>query len=262
MTTTQDSTKFTAETLLIELDKIRPEFRTPGFWQTLDSNSSQWAVDISVGFFWAAAKKRLPHWRSEYRSLRSADLLASFDLPDFVSKHSDSIINKLLRQHKKQKQTLQELIPDQGPPIPMLGDIVRTRIRCQYIDGVEFLADKLQSLGDELGVSPKRERKGSIEGYFAQHINIRHEVNYREAGHGNLTSIACEIQIASSMASQMWQTAHPLYEIVRSDISSPDNIWQWTPNDPRFISNQLGHMLHLADGLLVQLRDSNKSKKE
>lgn len=258
-TNTQEPTKYTTDNLLIELGKLRPEFLTPGFWTTLDSNSSQWAADISVGFFWAEAKKRLQRWRSEYRSLTNADLLVGLELPSFVSKPSESISNKLLRKHKAHK--LQEAIPTQGPPVPIIGDIVRTRIKCQYIDGVEFLANKLQDLGEELGVVPKRERQGKIEGYFAQHINIRHEVNYREAGHGNLITVSCEIQIASSMASQMWQTSHPLYESVRSDITSPDN-WQWTPNDPRFISNQLGHMLHLADGLLVQLRDSKNLKKD
>src|SRR5450759_3506984 len=101
MTTTQETSQHTTEDLLIELGKCRPEFLTPGFWETLDSNSAQWAADISVGFFWAEAKKRLPHWRSEFRSLKSADLLVGIELPSFVSKSSESIINKLLRHHRK-----------------------------------------------------------------------------------------------------------------------------------------------------------------
>lgn len=241
------------------LGKLRPEFQVPGFLERLESNCSQWAADVSAGFFWAEARRRLPHWRSEYRSLTKADLLVDFDLPSFVAKPSSSIINKLSRYNNKQK--LHEFVPIQGPPVPTIGDIVRTRIRCQYIDGVEFLANKLEELGGELNVVPVRERQGKIEGYFAQHLNIKHDVTYREAGHGTPTIITCEIQIASALASQMWQTSHSLYENVRSDMSAPDD-WQWKPDDPRFISNQLGHMLHLADGLLVQLRDSKSTKKE
>jgi ppGpp synthetase/RelA/SpoT-type nucleotidyltranferase len=256
---TQEIIDHTTEDLLNELGNYRPEFKSPGYWKALDSNSSQWATDISVGIFWGEVKKRLTLWRSEYRSSTNSDLLTSFDLPDFVAKPSGSIINKLLRYH--QKESIQGYIPAQGPPIPKIGDIVRTRIKCQYIDGVEFLATKLQSLSTELGLETQRERQGKIEGYFAQHINISQEVIFREAGIGQLAKITCEIQIASSMASQMWQTSHPLYETVRSDMSQPDN-WQWKPHDPRFISNQLGHMIHLADGLLVQLRDLKKSKKE
>lgn len=257
MTTTQETPKYTTDTLQVELANLRPEFRIPGFWKQLEDNSLQWAKDIFVGPFWGEANRRLPHWRSEYGAKTGSELLVHRELPAFVSKPPDSILDKLLRHHKK--QDLHEIIPTQGPPVPTIGDIVRTRIKCQYIDGVEFLANKLQLLGEELRVEPDRQRQGKIEGYFAQHINIRHEVNYREAGHGTLIKISCEIQIASSMASQMWQTSHPLYEIVRSDDSLP-NDWQWKPDDPRFLSNQLGHMIHLADGLLVQLRDLKKSK--
>ena len=251
--------KNTIADLHIELGKCRSEFQIPGFWMAFDGNSSQWAADISVGIFWREVRKRLTQWRSEYRSLTNSDLLANFELPDFVAKPSESIIDKLFRYYKK--EALQNIIPAQGPPIPNIGDIVRTRIKCNYIDGVEFLATKLQTLSAELGLETQRERQGKIEGYFAQHINVSQEVIFREAGVGKLAQITCEIQIASSMASQMWQTSHPLYEAVRGDISQAD-IWQWKPDDPRFISNQLGHMIHLADGLLVQLRDSKKFKKE
>jgi hypothetical protein len=110
-----------------ELGKLRPEFEVPGFWAKLECNCSQWAADVSAGFFWAEAKKRLPHWRSEYRSLTKGDLLVDFDLPSYVAKPANSIIDKLSRYNKKQK--LHEFVPLQGPPVPMIGDIVRTRIR-------------------------------------------------------------------------------------------------------------------------------------
>jgi ppGpp synthetase/RelA/SpoT-type nucleotidyltranferase len=249
----------TFDDLLVDLGKLRPEFIVPGFWEKLDSNCMQWASDVSAGFFWSEVKKRLPHWRAEYRSSTKADLLTGIELPLFVSKSSGSILNKLSRYNKKKE--LQNCVPLKGAPVPIIGDIVRTRIRCQYIDGVEFLASKLEELSTELNVAPRRERQGKIEGYFAQHINIEHDITYREAGHSILTKITCEIQIASALASQMWETSHSLYENVRSDMTLSDN-WQWKPDDPRFISNQLGHMLHLADGLLIQLRDTKSTKKE
>lgn len=256
---TQEAVEHTAESLRKELGGYRPEFLVPGVWSTLETNCTQWAADISVGFYWAEVNKNLTQWRTEYKASTNANLLAEFDLPKFSAKPINSIIDKLLRQSKK-KGTLEDLIPGQGPPIPIIGDIIRTRIKCPYIDGVEFLTTKLHDLSVKLRLEPVRERQGKIQGYYAQHINILHEVNYREGGHGQLTKIKCEIQIASSMASQMWEASHPLYEAVRSDVSSPES-WQWKPDDPQFISNQLGHMIHLADGLLVQLRDSKKSRK-
>jgi hypothetical protein len=248
------------ENIQNSLSKLRAEYSTPGFWQNIDVNSRQWAADISVGFFWAEVNRRLPDWHAEYKTLTGSDLISGLELGGFVHKSTKSILNKLSRYELKNE--LIKYIPTEGPPIPQIGDLVRTRIKCQYIDGVEFLSSKIEILGIELTVSPSRERQGKIEGYFAQHINILHDVTYREAGFGRLAKISCEIQIASSLASQMWETSHPLCERVRSETqSSPEN-WQWTPNDPRFIANQLGHMLHLADGLLVQLRDLKKQELE
>jgi ppGpp synthetase/RelA/SpoT-type nucleotidyltranferase len=189
---TADASEITVESFQKVLADIRPEFRVPGFWDALNSNVLQWASDISVGNYWAEVKKRLPQWRAEYRSFANSDLLATFELPLFVAKPSDSLINKLLRYHKN--GNLQGHIPLEGAPIPIVSDIVRTRIKCQYIDGVEFLASKLHALGVELDISSERERQGKIEGYFAQHVNIRQEVIYREAGHGQIAKISCEME--------------------------------------------------------------------
>jgi len=102
-----------------------------------------------------------------------------------------------------------------------------------------------------------RVRQGSLQGYFAQHIGIRQPVLYRVGGVATAVEIECEIQIATTLATRMWDASHPVYETVRQeDVESRE--WQWKPSDPRFLSNQLGHMLHLADGLLVQLRNSLK----
>jgi len=100
-------------------------------------------------------------------------------------------------------------------------------------------------------------REGRIEGYFAQHITFEQSVILRIAGHEQIATLKCEIQLASELATRIWDASHPLYEDARIRRNSPSE-WQWTPDDPRFIANQLGHMIHLADGLLVQLRDANR----
>jgi hypothetical protein len=144
--------------------------------------------------------------------------------------------------------------------LPILNDIVRTRIACPFIDGVEFLATKLSELAIDRGIFLERSREGRLEGYFAQHINISQRVIYQLGGIDRLADITCEIQVASEMATRMWDVGHAIYELVRGQESTPEN-WQWSPHDPRFIANQLGHTIHLADGLLVQIRDSGKAKK-
>ncbi|MGH8104473.1 MAG: hypothetical protein ACREJQ_08135 [bacterium] len=247
--------EFTEQEWLRQLAELRPEVRLPGFWANLAENCTRWAAELSVGPFWAQAKDRLDRWRMEYRAASEADLLTQPGLPPFTSKPEQSIRDKLFRRCKENGDHIQKAIAPAGPPLPRLGDLVRTRIACRYIDGVEFLASKLLDLAEEMGLSPSRRREGRIEGYFAQHVTVSQEVIFRLAGHGELTKVVCEVQIASEMATRMWDAAHPLYETVRGKGDAPED-WQWKPDDPRFISNQLGHMIHLADGLLVQLRRS------
>ena len=76
-----------------------------------------------------------------------------------------------------------------------------------------------------------------------------------------MATINCEIQLASELATRVWDASHPLYEDARTRSASPEE-WQWKPTDPHFIANQLGHMIHLADGLLVQLRDTQNPRKK
>jgi len=242
---------------LRELAALRPEVRLPGYWKNLAENAARWAAELTVGPFWTEAKNRLDQWRTEYRALTEADLLLQPGLPDFVSKPETSIRDKLFRRCKDDPEYVQKALAGEGPPIPRLGDLVRTRISCRYIDGVEFLANKLFALAKEMGFHSERWREGRIEGYFAQHVIVQQDVIFRLGGQGELGKIRCEIQIASELATRMWDAAHPLYESVRGSAVAPEN-WQWKPDDPQFISSQLGHMIHLADGLLVQLRRAGK----
>jgi hypothetical protein len=250
---------FTFNQWLERLADVRPEVRLPGFWATIAENCARWAEELSVGPFWSEISRRLDQWRTEYTGQTGADLLPTVGLPRFVGKPELSIRDKLFRRYGRSLEDCRRAMQDTGPPIPRLGDLVRTRIPCRYIDGVEFLADKIQSVAAEKGIRCSRRREGRISGYFAQHVVVYQEVIFRFGGHNELGLVGSEIQIASEMATRMWDASHSLYELERGD-ENPE-AWQWKPEDPRFISSQLGHVIHLADGLLVQLRATTRGKK-
>lgn len=79
-------------------------------------------------------------------------------------------------------------------------------------------------------------------------------------GGADPATITCEIQIATELSTKIWEETHSIYEGTRENFEKPSE-WQWKPKDPRFISRQLCHMMHLADGLLMQLRESINAKK-
>ena len=83
------------------------------------------------------------------------------------------------------------------------------------MDGVEFLANKLVETSEEQGCFYRRQREGRLNGYFAQHLYAKQQVIYRLAGQNLITEIHCEIQIASDMATSMWNAAHAIYEHAR-----------------------------------------------
>jgi len=139
--------------------------------------------------------------------------------------------------------------------------LVRTRISCKFLDGVQFLASHLSDLGKALGVRTERQWLGSLEGYFAQHVTFQAEVYYRFGGGATPTSITCEVQVGTDLSTRVWDAAHEIYEEARDTPDEPAE-WQWNPNDPRFVARELGHMIHLADGILVQLRDSVQARKK
>jgi hypothetical protein len=239
---------------------FRKEIGVPGFWANLEKNCIQWADDISVSPFWKAVKDRRPSWSNDFQRLNRGSLLTRSDIPPFTGKDMKRIREKICRQFIEGGKSVQKVWPEKGPPVPALNDLVRTRIECQFLDGVEYMGTVLGILAKEMGIEWQRTREGRLEGYFAQHFLFEQAVFFRFGGGQEPVTIKCEVQIATGLATQVWEMSHQIYEVSRIRSEQAED-WQWNPNDPRFIARQLGHMIHLADGLLVQLRDRSSSQK-
>ena len=143
-----------------ELARIDPTVAQPEFFPTLATNSAVWARKVSVGEFWKVANEKLDGWRTEYKSKRpNASLLSgSGGLPKFASKPEASIRDKVLRLCEEREPDLTCILAPEGPPIPNISDLVRTRVSCSYIDGVDFLAGKFTTLAEEMDPLPRNER--------------------------------------------------------------------------------------------------------
>jgi hypothetical protein len=126
-----------------ELSEVRPEISIPGYWKSLEDNCIQWAKDIFVGPYWSMALKELGTWIAHYRSETGGSLLARPGLPKFEGKSAKRIESKLYELRLKNENFKFDAFSQEGPPIPKLHDLVRTRVSCQYVDGVEFLGNKL-----------------------------------------------------------------------------------------------------------------------
>lgn len=237
---------------------LPPECSVPGYWDTLATNTIDWANEVSAGPFWREAKAHLQNWRKEYRRQSSGDLDSAGTLPDFVGKASDRIKEKTLKkiQEVGGGQDAVKQIFDQPVAVPRIEDLVRVRLNVRFLDGVPYLAKKVFELAKQHDKDAIHEAKGNLNGYFAQHVRFRTPVYFRFNGVPYSCNVTCEIQIATSLATHVWEQSHALYESTRMTHERSED-WQWNPKDPRFLSRQLGHMIHLADGLFCNLRDQS-----
>lgn len=241
------------------VDCLPAHCATPGYWEALAENTNYWAPEISAGPFWQKANAALEGWRKEYRREFGGDLNTGLNLPNFVGKSAARIKEKIIQKVGRAEIVEEEIkrIFDQNVPVPRLEDLVRVRLQVQFLDGVPFLAKKILDLANQYDANAKIEAKGSLNGYFAQHLTFRLPVYFRFGGGPQAScDITCEVQVATSLATHVWENSHGIYENTRINLEKSED-WQWSPRDPRFLSRQLGHMIHLADGLFCNLRDSS-----
>lgn len=233
---------------------------TPGYWSALAENSKSWAHEVSASPFWRESSEQLGNWRKDYRRTLSGELYSSSVLPSFVGKAADRIQEKTFKKILEEggNENAVKSIFDQHVAVPRIEDLVRVRLNVQFLDGVPYLARKVFELAGKHAEDVVVEAKGSLNGYFAQHVRFRLPVYFRFGGPPQSCNVTCEIQIATSLATHVWENSHALYESTRMKLEKSED-WQWNPKDPRFLSRQLGHMIHLADGLFCNLRDQVNS---
>lgn len=249
------------EQLLLEIANTHPDVRLPGYWELLADQCKHWAGHASISPLWKAASDRLPSWVNEYRRKYHGPLKVDTGLPGFQGKGADRIRTKTIAAYRAAKpEDKATLWPPGSPAVPQINDLVRTRVVVSYLDGIEFLATKLQATAKDLGTKMKTNRKASSSGYYALHLYFTEPFHFRINQVTQSVTIQCEVQIGTELATTLWNATHRVYEVWR-EIPGEDVGWEWKPDDPRFLSRQLGHMIHLVDGLLIRLRDQAARKK-
>jgi len=232
-----------------------------GYWESLETSSKTWAAECAAQPVWTEARSEATRWSGEFHRKTGQSLFSDADLPAFVGKEMPRLREKTLRDVKR--KGVERVFPN-GSPVPQINDLVRVRIATRFLDGVAFVAEKLIGHFKRHNIELKAEARAS--GYYAHHLYFSWKRLFSFATKEDVAvSVVCEIQIATELATTIWDRTHGVYELSRvaADAGADDDAWQWMPSDPRFIAAQLGNMIHLADGLVVQLRDAvqKESKK-
>jgi hypothetical protein len=214
--------------------------------------------------FWTELCKNLNEFHGEYR-LKSKDynLLLNLKPPELDVKSFDSSLLKSFRKNILNNENLTEE-PETGWILPnkwysQINDIVRTSFVVKYLDGVNFLADKIETICQEQNIEYITEFEAKDEGYYAAHLSILHEFKIPTyTWKSARINVWIEIQITTQLQEVIKQLLHKYYEKNRKKNEEKDVKWQWDYKNEEFSMNYLGHILHYVEGMIMEIRDKQE----
>jgi hypothetical protein len=219
--------------------------------------------------FWTNLTGNLTKYEQEYNSIKdNYDLFKEFPKNEDVKiKPYKSFIEKTYRKNVLNNKEWPDepeggwIFPDRW--FSNINDIVRTTIVVKYLDGVDFLVQKVIDNCGRCHLDPKISWEARDEGYYAVHINVRQ--NYKILSIDLLgtkeINVSFEIQITTQLQEVIRRLLHSYYEGKRLKIMK-DEIWQWNYMSDEFATNYLGHILHYVEGMIMDIREKNRVKKE
>ena len=213
---------------------------------------------------WVELSKKLGDFHYEYKAHKNGyNLLMSLELPELDEKKYDSFFLKTFRKNILQNNNPFEE-PDDGWIFPdnwytKINDIVRTCFVVKYLDGVDFLANKIEKICDEKNIDYVTSFEAKEEGYYAAHISVLQ--NFAVPGpswDSTNINVWIEIQITTQLQEVIRKLLHSYYEDKRKTIVKEDVKWQWNYKSNEFATNYLGHILHYVEGMIVEIRDKDE----
>jgi Region found in RelA / SpoT proteins len=189
--------------------------------------------------YWREVSTRLGRWAATYAKENEAPLFQGEPgLPSLASKPWQSFLSRSWRVNVAGNGEWPGP-PSKPPPggwwmpdnwFERVKDVVRTRFVVRYMDGVEFLADKLCSCANERRF--KREawfdREAKRDGYYAFHVYVpqRFAVQALDYEGKQERSSRVEIQVMTEMAAVISELTHTYYEIRReADPMAVPSVW-------------------------------------
>ena len=225
-----------------------------------DAVASKVAADFKVAPFWQALTSGLERINQQYYLDTNYYLFLGSSPPEVCTKPFDSFLLKTFRENVATNKNWPEP-PDRGWLLPdnwftRINDIVRTYFVVKYLDGVNFVTEKLKALGNETHCPCSVDYEAKEEGYYAAHFYISFTCNIpREDWDTRKETISVELQITTQLQEVIRRLLHKFYERRRAEQPATDVKWQWDYKSDEFAANYLGHILHYVEGMIMDVRD-------
>jgi ppGpp synthetase/RelA/SpoT-type nucleotidyltranferase len=136
---------------------------------------------------------------------------------------------------------------------------VRTLIVVKYLDGVQFLADKLKSFCARRNIACESFLEARDVGYYAGHVYVKQPFEIpRMNWDTEVVQFPVEIQVTTQLQEAVRALLHKYYEDRRGRPKVSGERWQWDYKSDEFAANYIGHTLHFVEGMIVEIREKQK----
>lgn len=222
--------------------------------------------DVQECLFWKELQENLENFNDEYYLKNGYQLLRNDEL-ELFSKSYKSLINKSFRKNILQNDNFPDE-PENDWITPenwfyKINDLLRTTITVKYLDGVEFVVEKIKELALAHDFEFAVDYEAREEGYYAAHITLINTFNIVDDNWNSIEiNLPIEIQITTQLQEVIKGLLHKYYEDQRVQEKIINNQkWQWDYKSKEFSSNYLGHILHYVEGMILEVRDKQQIKK-
>ncbi len=227
------------------VDKMKQQFQKSAFWKQLGNN--------------------LREYNDEYFLDTGYQLLQESGLPNILIKPFNSFLEKTFRKNILENENFPEP-PIEGWILPenwysLINDILRTTIVVKYLDGVDFIIGKIQSLCEDIKKDFECTFEAREVGYYAVHLYIREQFEIPRMDWDTIkVSTTFEIQLTTQLQEVIRKLLHKYYEERRMLPPETERMWQWDYRSDEFATNYLGHILHYIEGMIMEIREKESTK--
>ncbi|EKF84787.1 hypothetical protein [Methanobacterium formicicum] len=227
-----------------------------------ESASAKMKQDFENSDFWIDFSKNLKDYNDQYHQKNGYHLLMYRDkIPHIQIKPYKSFFEKTYRKNVLNNENWPEapnndwiLLNDYSK----INDILRTCIVVKYLDGVQFLVDMINDLGTSCAIDCNYDFEARMDGYYAAHIDLVFPVEIPVGLEVQKNDIHVEIQITTQLQENIRLLLHSHYEKKRKSYEDFDNDWLWDYKSDEFLANNLGHILHYVEGMIMEARERQR----
>lgn len=221
--------------------------------------------DFESSDFWKEVTNSISNWNKSYFTKNEYFLFKGDYKIDLLKKSYDSFLSKVYRQNV----ILNRYFPKPPPRgwitpdcwFEKTNDLVRTSIVVKYLDGIEFVSERLRELANKHGFKFEISYQAREEGYYAVHTYLTKKFEIPAFDWDTIEKkIKIEIQLTTELQDNIRNLTHKFYEERRMQVKDTKEKWQWQYETNEFSVNYLGHILHYLEGVIMEVRNKNAEK--